>query len=218
MRSSLVWASPRSGKTRPISLIGAIAARRLAGWACLAGLFLQLASPVVAQTLNPGPPGPYVIDVRGVTSGVPTGEAFYPGLPTGAGVPTRGFGVNVGGHVYPLQIGPARLGLGADVLVARGSTPDASSRLTTVAPQLSLNFGTSDGWSYLSAGLGAAHIRLDPGASAVVRSVNVGGGARWFLGPRLGIGFDLRFHRVAASGSETPASTAVSAAVGFSLK
>ena len=181
-----------------------------------------LAAPTVAQTLTPGPPGPFVIDVRVVTSGVPGGPAFYPGLPDGATVPTRGFGGDVGVHIYPLQLGPGRLGLGADVMLARGSTADARSTLTTVAPQLSLNFGTSDGWSYLSAGVGAARIRLAPGAgSATVRSVNVGGGARWFLGPRLGVGFDVRVHTMAAGGdvgSETPASTAVSAAVGLSMK
>ena len=174
-----------------------------------------------AQALEPGPPGPFVVDVRGVTSGVPTGESFFPTLPAGAVVPSRGFGGSVGVHVYALRIGPARLGIGADALFARGSTVDASSTLTTVAPQLSLNFGTSDGWSYLSTGVGATRIDVEPGSSATVRTVNIGGGARWFLGPHLGVGFDVRFHRMAAGGepgSETPASMAVALGVGVSVK
>jgi hypothetical protein len=170
-----------------------------------------------AQTLNPGPPGPFVVDVRGASSGVPSGLDFTPGLTTGATVPTRGFGAGIGGHVYLVRIGPARMGIGADVMVVRGSTADVSSTLTTVAPQLSLNFGTSDGWSYLSAGPGVARYRLDPGLSSSVRSVNFGGGARWFLGPRLGIGFDVRVHKLRA-GELTPSATAASVAVGLSLK
>jgi hypothetical protein len=194
------------------------AGRRLASWVAL-GFVLE--ASVAAQTLAPGPPGPFVLDVRLVTSGVPSGEAFYAGLPEGATVPTRGFGVNVGGHVFPLGIGPARLGFGADVMIARGSTVDASATLTTVAPQLSANFGTADGWSYLSAGVGAARVSVDPGVSATVRSINAGGGARWFLGPHLGIGFDVRFHMMAAgedSVVEIPETTSVSLAVGVSVK
>jgi len=148
-----------------------------------------------AQTLNPGPPGPFVVDLRAATSGVPSGEAFYPGLPQEASVPGRGFGGGVGGHIYPLQIGPARIGLGVDAMFARGSTADASSTLITVAPQISANFGTSDGWSYLSAGIGTARLKLDPGSvSATVRSTNFGGGARWFLSDHVAFGFDVRMY------------------------
>ena len=199
----------------------AIATGRLVVWALLMGLLLHLPSTVVAQTLNPGPPGPFAIDVRAVSTGVPTGEAFYPGLPPDAAVPTRAFGMNVGGHLYPFGFGPVRLGFGADVMIARGSTADVTSTLTTVAPQLSANFGTADGWSYLSAGVGAAHVRFEPGVSATVRSINAGGGARWFLGPHFGISFDVRFHMMAAggdTGAEIPATTSVSLAVGLSVK
>jgi hypothetical protein len=176
------------------------------------------ASAAHAQTLNPGPPGPFVFDLRGATSGVPGGAAFFPSVPAGALVPTRGFGGSIGGHVYTLSVGPARVGLGVEVMAVRGTTSDARSTLVTVAPQLSANFGTADGWSYLSAGVGAARVRLDPGdGSDIVRSVNVGGGARWFLGPRLGIGFDVRMHRL-APGQTTPSATALSVAAGLSLK
>jgi hypothetical protein len=179
---------------------------------------LMLAAQAEAQSLNPGPPGPFVIDVRGATSGVPNSEALFPELPAGASVPTRGFGLGVGGHVYAIRVGPARLGLGVDVMVARGSTVDASSRLVTVDPQVSINFGTADGWSYLSAGAGVAKVNANPGdVSDTVSSINWGGGARWFLGPHLGVGFDIRI-RTFKAGDFTPKGTSVAIGAGLSMK
>jgi hypothetical protein len=174
-----------------------------------------------AQSLNPGPPGPYVVDVRGAMSGVPTDPEYFPSLSAGEAVPGRGFGATVGGHVYAFRIGPGRLGFGADVMIARGSTEDVSTTLRTIAPQVSFNFGTSDGWSYLSGGVGTARVTVDPGSSQSVRATSLGGGARWFLGPHFGVGFDARFHWLAKggeAGSETPASTAFAIAVGVSFK
>jgi len=173
------------------------------------------------QTLNPGPPGPFVVDVRGVSSGLPTdGLVVTPAA--GGAVATRGFGGSLGAHVYAFQLGPARLGAGMDVTWARGTASDTRATFFTLAPQLSVNFGTSDGWSYLSAGLGSARLRVEPGLHApTARDVNFGGGARWFLRRHFGIGFDVRFHRIAAGdepGAETPAATAVAVGVGFALK
>jgi hypothetical protein len=177
-----------------------------------------LAVRAEAQSLNPGPPGPFVIDVRGVTSGVPHSEALFPELPAGASVPTRGFGIGVGAHVYAIRLGPARFGLGVDAMWARGSTPDASSRLFTADPQISINFGTSDGWSYLSAGAGVASVNANPGAiSDKVSTINWGGGARWFLGPHLGVGFDIRI-RTFKAGDFTPKGTSVAIGAGVSMK
>jgi hypothetical protein len=176
------------------------------------------ASPATAQSLTPGPPGPFVVDVRGVTSGIPGTETLFSSLPSGSAVPTRGFGGTVGGHLYALQMGPARLGFGIDVSFARGSSADASATLATVDPQVSFNFGTSDGWSYLSAGVGVTRVSADPVAvSDSVRAFNWGGGARWFLRPRLGFGFDVRVRHLAES-DVLPGATAVSAALGFSLR
>ena len=175
-------------------------------------------APAMAQSLTPGPPGPFVFDIRGVTGGIPGSETLFSGLPAGSSVPTRGFGGNAGGHVYAFRIGPARLGVGIDVSFARGSSDDASATFVAVDPQVSFNFGTSDGWSYLSAGVGAARVSADPvNLSDTVRSLNWGGGARWFLGPHLGIGFDVRIHHLAQS-EVLPKSMAVSAGAGFALK
>ncbi|HET9569502.1 MAG TPA: outer membrane beta-barrel protein [Vicinamibacterales bacterium] len=179
---------------------------------------VALASGANAQSLNPGPPGPFVFDLRGATSNLPSDVALFPGLSADATVPARGFGGSVGGHFYPFQIGPGRFGVGVDALMVRGTTADASSLLTSVDPQISMNFGTTNGWSTLSAGIGVTRISADPGdVSESVRSFNWGGGARWFINPHFGVGFDLRVHHLAA-GDLLPKQTAISIAAGMSLK
>jgi hypothetical protein len=181
-------------------------------------LMVVVAHHVAAQSLNPGPPGPFVVDARGVVSGIPTSEAFVPPDATVATLPSRGFGGSIGGHVYGFRSGPGRFGIGADMTFARGTTVDAKTTFSSIDPQLSYNFGTSDGWSYLSAGVGVAHVSADPaGLSESVQSLNWGGGARWFLRPHIGIGFDIRVRHLAA-GDVVPKGTSVAGAVGFSLK
>jgi hypothetical protein len=174
--------------------------------------------PVAAQSLDPGPPGPFVFDIRGVTSGIPSSETFVTNLPTAVTLPTRGFGASIGGHVYAISLGPARFGLGVDLMLARGTTVDATTTIWSADPQLSVNFGTADGWSYLSAGVGAARVEAEPaGLSESVRSINWGGGARWFLSPHFGVGFDVRV-RTLAAGDFVPKGSSLSAGVGFSVK
>jgi Outer membrane protein beta-barrel domain len=187
---------------------------RLAAWLGLAGVLLG--TQVEAQGLTPGKPGPFVIDVRGVTSGIPASPGLYPDLGDQFVVPARGFGFDVGAHVYLFSLGPARLGIGANYIEVRGTAADADATLETIAPQLSFNFGTSDGWSYLSVGAGTARVKAVTSASS--SAVNAGGGARWFMNRHLAVGFDVRFHKIAADGDTMGASTQVSAAVGFSLK
>jgi hypothetical protein len=188
---------------------------RLAVWLGLAGVLLG--SRVEAQSLTPGPPGPvFVVDVRGTTSGIPTSIGLYPTIPDGGSVPARGFGYDVGGHVYLFNLGPSRLGLGVDVIGVRGTATDATATMTIVAPQLSFNFGTSDGWSYLSLGAGTARVKAEETGSS--SAINAGGGARWFIKRHLAVGFDVRLHKIAADGNTMPASTILSASVGFSLK
>jgi hypothetical protein len=231
--------------------------------ALAAVVWLGASVPAAAQAPNPPAtpqrPGPYVIDIRGTTVSLPREAAYFPPIPSSTAVPTRGYGFEVGAHLYPLQLGPARLGIGATFVRARGTaapgspdenddddersptglntTPDVASLVTMVAPQLSLNFGSRAGWSYLSAGFGRA--QLSTKASAFVdeddadevtaeeliehdgrSSINVGGGARWFAKPRLAFSFDVRFHIVSAGGGEapTPGSTQLAAAVGISIR
>ena len=173
-------------------------------------------------------PGPYVLDLRGALTGVPGAGAFFPPSDSTQtiSVPSRAFGFDVGGHVYPFALGLSRVGFGVNLVRARGSlsNPDVSVVVTTVAPQISFNFGTADGWSYLSAGYGAATVTSNiPGAdggsadSEILGSVNLGGGARWFLRRRLAAGFDVRFHML-GKGSVTPRAKVIGVSVGVSVR
>ena len=220
---------------------------------------LLMSTPAAAQLSPPSTPGPYVIDIRAPMSGLPSTSGFHPVLPANTLVPKRGFGLGVGGHVYVVRLGVSRVGLGVDVLRVRGTavTPATSSTspantgppsssdalstagqidvamtMTAVAPQLSFNFGTREGWSYLSGGYGVAQIRTEAtgeqespltGRTTLVRddgrsaSINYGGGARWFIRDRVAVGFDLRFHRIAAVGTR-PVAKLVVASVGLSVR
>jgi hypothetical protein len=223
----------------------------------IAALFLSTAA--FAQPSSS--PGPYVIDLRGVMSGLPSGSAFHPVLPVNTLVPKRGFGLGAGAHVYLVKLGPARLGVGVEIARARGTamTPATTSMITTAAtsssatatpalsaaspidtattitlvtPQVSFNFGARDGWSYLSGGYGSAQIhgagsgQLTPpaaGTATLVRdegraaAVNYGGGARWFIREHVAVGFDLRFHRIAAVGTQ-PGARVFALSVGLSVR
>jgi hypothetical protein len=171
-------------------------------------------------------------------------------MPASTAVPSRSWGIDAGAHVYPMQLGPARLGFGATYLRARGtasppapastsgtsgsaapaSTPEVAALVTAFGPQVSANFGSRAGWSYLSAGIARAQISTRASAfgttparlleSGARRAINVGGGARWFARPRLAFSFDVRFHIVGAGGdaAPTPRTTLVGASVGLSLR
>jgi hypothetical protein len=198
-------------------------------------LGLSLCVPAAAQTPSTDRPGPYVIDVRGATISLPQDPGFYPPVSSTTAVPSRGWGIDAGAHVYPLQLGAARLGIGGMLLRARGtvsfeSQPAVAALVTTVTPQVSVNFGSRAGWSYLSAGFGRATITtriaasgtspariVDSGARS---SINVGGGARWFTRSHLAFTFDVRFHMVRAGGdvTATPGTTLLGVSAGISLR
>ena len=161
---------------------------------------------------EPPPIGHFVVDVRGT---VPVfkkdvGIAASRGL-LAAEMPGAGLGADAGVHVYVLKWKAITFGLGGQVTVARAHASPAASlglravteRFTTVAPQLSLNFGTGDGWSYLSAGLGPSWWTIVPDGSAHgpadedrLRTANFGGGARWFAKRHTAFTFDVRFYQI----------------------
>jgi hypothetical protein len=119
-----------------------------------------------------------------------------------------------------LRLRSIAFGLGGTWLVARGTStpaapddtttaplavPEVTTRVTSFAPQISLNFGHSLGWSYVSAGLGRSKTESEatlagatfaPRNSDWVKTLNYGGGARWFLNEHVGVGFDVRWHKV----------------------
>src|SRR5262245_1810986 len=177
-----------------------------------------------ASSAQVSAPGPYVIDLRGAMSGAPGSASFYPPVTTEIRVPQRAFGFGGGARVCAFRIGVARLGFGADLRRARGTATTAAATtstesntsavsagtfhaamtVTTISPQLSFNFGSHEGWSYLSGGYGISTTHAEVSAPASVATpggsrnrhastVNVGGGARWFLQEHFAVGFDVRF-------------------------
>jgi hypothetical protein len=215
-------------------------------------LFLTAALTPEAASAQASAPGPYVIDIRGAMSGAPGDVSFYPAVPLAVRVPQRAFGLGLGAHVYAWRLGVAHLGFGVDIVRARGSaktspsetatsstggtataagagTLTAAMNVTTIAPQLSFNFGARDGWSYLSAGYGAgatsAEVNIPTSADGTgaasrqrrTAALNFGGGARWFLREHLAVGFDIRFHRLRATNG-LPGTQIVNLSVGVSLR
>jgi hypothetical protein len=169
-----------------------------------------------AGAQDPPPPiGPYVFDLRATAPGFPNAAplAESRGLLVDE-LPGRGLGAELGAHVYVFRWKAVTFGLGAQLVLAQAHADAASppgqpplravtERFTSFSPQLSFNFGSGDGWSYISAGIGRSQwsVVLD-GASPqeadeeVLRSINYGGGARWFIKRRLAFTFDVRFHDV----------------------
>ena len=171
-------------------------------WVRIAALALLAPGAVMAQTREPL--GGLYGDIRIVTSTLPSGPGWTPTLATGALVPGRGFGADAGAHVF---VGPGRhrrLSVGVTGLAGQGRAagvdpaPAVTTRFFAAAPHASMNFGHAQGWSYLGLGLGLAKVSSTytgaPTESASWGSVvHYGGGARWFLTPRVAVGLDLRF-------------------------
>jgi hypothetical protein len=209
-------------------------ARQVAGAALMS--FVIVLSPRVshAQATTAQAPGPYVFDVRGTTVGVPQTADFYPAISGETVIPARGFGLQVGGHIYPLSVGKWRIGFGVDLFLARATAttptvtspdtedlpgtvetfPDVEVTQRIVSPQVSLNFGTSRGWSYLTTGVGSGRVTATAGSARLTTSktaVSVGAGARWFVTDHVGVGFDLRAQWMGSR-------ALFAASAGFSLK
>jgi hypothetical protein len=108
-----------------------------------------------------------------------------------------------------------------------------------LTPQLSFNFGSSRGWSYLSAGVGQITARTTTSEfaagsgestsrtpvrtreTAALQTINFGGGARWFNTDHLAFSFDVRFHQAAGrskAGVSTVPVTLITASAGLSFK
>lgn len=185
---------------------------RLLPWILCAAGVVAISHPPAVHAQGADPITRYIVDLRGVTVSLPTTEGWTPTVAEGSDVPGRGFGVDLAAHVYPLRLGPMTVGVGAQWTRARRtSSPDpevapaaarpVTTTLTSLAPQVSFNFGHRMGWSYVSGGVGRARIDSVPeGATAPAeewsKSVNYGGGARWFLSDRVAFSIDFRFHQL----------------------
>jgi hypothetical protein len=200
---------------------------------------LALAPPAGAQEPPPRI-GPIVVDLHGTFGSFPEDQlvADSRGM-TLAELPDSGLGVQVGIHVYPIRWKAITIGIGGEYATSRArQTPvdgvigvrSAEERLTSVTPQISFNFGTGHGWSYLSAGFGNSTWAIVPqGQDAYppdsdgVKTINYGAGARWFARPHLGFSFDVRFYAINPSSSsftfaQRPRATLVVVGAGISVK
>jgi hypothetical protein len=182
--------------------------RRLIG--PVLALLVLSSSPALAQ--EPPPPiGPFVIDLHATVPRFPGDDpqlAASHGLST-AQLPGRGLGLQVGAHLYFLHVKAITFGVGAEIATGSSSqTPDSTSTLapseehfSTISPQLSFNFGNGHGWSYLSGGLGRSTwailptgIEKGPADLEPLKTLNYGGGARWFAKPHLAFSLDVRIY------------------------
>ena len=172
-----------------------------------------LSSSLNALAQEPPPRiGPFVVDVRGTVPRFDQSDqlAESHGLLPGE-LPRTGLGVDAGAHFYVFKWKAVTFGLGGQATLARAHASPAEStglrpvteRFASITPQLSLNFGSGNGWSYLSAGIGAARWKIvpdgaqeEPADQERLRTVNYGGGARWFVKRHLAVNVDVRFHQV----------------------
>ena len=201
-------------------------------------LLLRGVIPAAAQ--DPGPIGPFVIDVQGalVNVGQDPDLAINRGL-----LPTQlsgsGLGINLAGHVYLFRWREITFGIGASAVFMSTSRtpgpddldpdgPTVNTRFRALSPQLSFNFGDGDGWSYLSGGIGTSRMsvfeeqEIEP-PQRRAGTLNYGGGARWFLTPSVAFSFDVRLFAISPleqtdTEPGSPRMTRAAVSVGVSIK
>ena len=175
-----------------------------------------LAVPLRAAAQDPPKPiGPFVVDVRATIPNFTQDQqlADSRGLAT-TDLPGSGLGLDLGAQVYLFTWKAVTFGAGGQITLARASSSSqtvngvlvaqaVSERYTAISPQISFNFGTGAGWSYLSAGIGTSVWSIvadgaapQPGDDERLISINYGGGARWFIKPHVAFTFDVRFYAI----------------------
>jgi len=183
--------------------------------ACMLLVCLACAATAAAQQ---DPIGRFVVDFRGAYSR----SKVEPSVATDLGVessnlPSRSWGAAAGAHIYFWHTKHITLGAGAEAVWAHGSRtnqitnadgtmspgPTVRRHFRTIVPELSLNFGHRNGWSYISGGMfGSSTLyvdRADAPAMDVPRrsTLSYGGGARWFANERIAFAVDFHWYSVA---------------------
>ena len=183
---------------------------------------IVLAGARPARAQDPPPRVPwFVVDLHGSVPGFPSDDQRLADSRDMrlAELPGRGLGVQVGVHLYPLRWRVITFGIGGELVASRARKNPAQGamvpgqaatvlnpaeeRFTSIAPQLSFNFGNGNGWSYLSGGIGQSTWAIvpegrqdDPSDSEKLKTINYGGGARWFIKPHVAFSFDVRFYAI----------------------
>jgi hypothetical protein len=176
-------------------------------------LMLCAVAPAV-HAQEPPPRIPLVVvDLHGAFTNFPNtqGVADSRGLSVDQ-LPGAAPGADLALHLYPLRWRAITFGIGGQISFERAHhTPTAADvasaptteRFVTGGPQLSFNFGTGTGWSYISGGIGRAVWQIVPDGAAPqdadqarLKMNNYGGGARWFMKKHLAFSFDVRFYAI----------------------
>jgi hypothetical protein len=203
-------------------------------------MVLLVSHPAAAQ--DPPPRiGPFVVDLHATVPRFPQDAQLAASRGMGVSeLPGSGLGLQIGVHVYPIRWRGVTFGVGGEFATGRArQTPTAAQtslrpateRFTTVAPQLSFNFGSGTGWSYISGGLGQSTWAVVPQGqegfpadSEKLKTINYGGGARWFMKTHLAFSFDVRFYAINpgtpffAGALGSPRTTLLVIGAGVSLK
>jgi len=188
------------------------------GFTCSLFVLLCITMALDAHAQDPVTVGPFAVDLRAAMPRLGQNEDLASQRKLSVlQLPSWGLGVDVGGHVYPVKWKTITFGVGVQTLFSQGrrspnseeitSNPDLPvirTKFTTIAPQLSFNFSGTSGWSYISGGLGASTFNV--GSSEAerddrwFRTINYGGGGRWFAKDHLGFSLDLRFYGISPQG------------------
>jgi hypothetical protein len=185
-------------------------------------LFLVLSTAAPARAQDPPPKiGPFVVDLHATVPKYPSSPTLAASHDVVvAELPGRGLGVQVGGQVYFFRWRAVTFGIGGEYAASRGrkSPPDTQGSSTATdttalreteekfsskGTALSFNFGTGHGWSYISGGIGQSIWSVIPDGRAALpsdqaqlKTINYGGGARWFAKAHVAFSFDVRFYAI----------------------
>lgn len=162
------------------------------------------------------PTVPATTELPGRYWGLGAGATVYPFR---MGIITFGIGASL---LKGSSTAETRVVTGSGDTAVTSVTAAVHTGVINLMPQISINFGRRLGWSYISAGIGRSRVtsRTDPSritspaststpattvsASPIVvpeawnQALNFGGGARWFMKPRIGAGFDIRFVKLSS--------------------
>ena len=226
-------------------LFGTIRSRRMHRAALVLSTAVVLFSPARALAQDSTAPIPrFVVDLHGIVPMFPNDNdqlassrtvATDPPQPLQVGeLPGAGFGGRVGVHVYLFKWKAVTLGVGGEAFSARStSTPTdptlgfvpVNERLTSADGQVSFNFGSAHGWSYISGGFGRSQWAIIPAgqspASADIETLptgNYGGGAHWSIKRHLGFSLDARLYEIQPGSSGSPRTRLFVVGAGVFLK
>lgn len=215
----------------------------------LAAILLSASAARATAQAGPPPDDPgtkpiprFAVDARVAFPRFKNDPAIAAGINvTPENLPTHGLGFVVGAHWYPVRLGVVTFGIGGELLRGRASRtlepatetaepgPTVKTRIAALSPQVSFNFGKRNGWSYISGGIGTSTFTAEreeavlPDSESGSKTINYGGGARWFAREHLALSVDLRFYAINprdASGGRPalPRMTLVMISAGASFK